>query len=110
MPLNGFALDGVWRVADESATARGGSALEAHFQARRVFLVLSSKGNRRRAVRVLLDGRPVSAAEAGADVRDGRLEVAAQRLYRLVSLPEVEDRTLRLELPPDVTGYAFTFG
>ena len=110
LPLNGFALDGVWRVADESATARGGSALEAHFQARRVFLVLSSKGNRRRAVRVLLDGRPVSAAEAGADVRDGRLEVAAQRLYRLVSLPGVEDRTLRLELPPDVTGYAFTFG
>jgi hypothetical protein len=36
--------------------------------------------------------------------------VSGQRLYRLVSLPGVEDRTLRLELPPGITGYAFTFG
>ena len=60
-------------------------------------------GDRPRTGRVLLDGRPIAAREAGADVRAGRLRVKSQRLYRLVSLPRVEDRTLRLELPPGVT-------
>ena len=59
---------------------------------------------------MLLDGRPIRASEAGSDVRGGKLRVSGQRLYRLVSLPRVEDRTLRLELPPGITGYAFTFG
>ena len=59
---------------------------------------------------MLLDGRPLRAAESGADVRGGMLRVTGQRLYSLVSLPRVEDRTLRLELPPGVSGYAFTFG
>jgi Thioredoxin like C-terminal domain len=36
--------------------------------------------------------------------------VREERLYRLVSLPKVEDRRLTLRLPPGVTGYAFTFG
>ena len=36
--------------------------------------------------------------------------MSAQRLYRLVSLPRVEDRRLTLKLPPGVSAYAFTFG
>ena len=41
--------------------------------------------------------------EAGADVTGGRVTVRDQRLYRLVSLPRVEDRRLTLRLPPGVT-------
>ena len=59
---------------------------------------------------MLLDGRPVAEREAGEDVSGGRLSVGAQRLYRLVSLPRVEDRRLTVELPPGVSAYAFTFG
>jgi hypothetical protein len=59
---------------------------------------------------VLLDGRPLPDAVAGRDVSAARLTVSAQRLYRLVSLPRVEDRRLTLKLPPGVSGYAFTFG
>jgi hypothetical protein len=59
---------------------------------------------------VLLDGRPIRSGEAGSDVREAKLRVSGQRLYRLVSLPRVEDRTLRLELAPGITAYAFTFG
>ena len=105
-----FAIEGEWRGARESATAGRDAALSARFLARKVFLVLSSRGDRPRTARVLLDGRPIRPSEAGSDVRGGELRVSGQRLYRLVSLPKVEDRTLRLELPPGVTGYAFTFG
>jgi hypothetical protein len=75
-----------------------------------VFLVMASEGDRPRRVRVLLDGRPVRPADAGADVRRGSATVRGQRLYRLISLPRVERRTLRLEFDPGVSGYAFTFG
>jgi hypothetical protein len=43
-------------------------------------------------------------------VSGGRVTVAAQRLYRLVTLPKVEDRTLTIRLAPGVSAYAFTFG
>ena len=105
-----FAVEGEWRGGRESATAGRDAALSARFVARKVFLVLSSRGGRPRTARVLLDGRPIRAREAGSDVRGAKLRVSGQRLYRLVSLPRVEDRTLRLELPPGITGYAFTFG
>jgi hypothetical protein len=59
---------------------------------------------------VLLDGRPVSAADAGDDVHGGYVTVRRQRLYSLVSLPRVERRRLTLDLERGVSAYAFTFG
>ena len=108
-PLH-FALSGTWIVTGESATALDGAAIDARVTARKVFLVLSSEGRRPREVEVLLDGKPVGASEAGADVRGGRLRVREERLYRLVALDRVEDRRLTLRVPSGVTGYAFTFG
>ena len=107
---NGFALGGTWKEEPESGTAVDGATLDVRFNARRVFLVLSSRG-RPSAPRPRPPRRaPAGAAESGEDVRGGMLRVTGQRLYSLVSLPRVEDRTLRLELPPGVAGYAFTFG
>ncbi len=103
-----LAYRGRWRLTKESATAAGGS-LDLHFGARRVYLVLGSPG-RARAVRVLLDGRPIPAALAGADVHGGVVEVDRQRLYDLVELPRVGRHVLRLVPEPGVSGYAFTFG
>ena len=110
LPPVHFALSGEWRVSRESATAVRDARIEARVTARKVFLVLSSKGRRPREVEVLLDGHPVGPSEAGEDVRDGRVTVREERLYRLVSLPRVEDSRLTLRLPSGVTGYAFTFG
>jgi cytochrome c biogenesis protein CcdA/thiol-disulfide isomerase/thioredoxin len=110
LPPVHFALSGAWSVSRESATAVRAARIDARVTARKVFLVLSSEGRRPRPVEVLLDGRPVRAAEAGDDVRGGRVTVREERLYRLVSLPRVEDRRLTLRLPSGVTGYAFTFG
>ncbi len=110
LPPNGFALTGEWRVDGESATSGEGASLDARFKARKVFLVMSSEGGRARDVQVLLDGEPVSAAQAGKDVRGGTATVGGERLYRLVSLPRAGEHRLSLRFPPGVRGYAFTFG
>ena len=48
-------------------------------------------------MQVLLDGKPISAADAGEDVQDGTVTVDAQRLYSLVDLPEAGTHTLTLD-------------
>ncbi len=109
LPTNRLAYSGRWGITDEDATSGAGARIDLEFNARRVFLVLGSP-ERARQVRVLLDGRPIPARLAGTDVRGGRATVEAQRLYRLVDLPEVERHRLTLEFEPGVHGYAFTFG
>ncbi len=104
-----FAFRGNWRIALDSATAAGGASLDLDFGARRVYLVLGSPGRERR-VKVLLDGKPIAAADAGADVEDGTVTVSAHRLYNLVDLPAVGRHVLTLKPESGVEGYAFTFG
>ena len=61
--------------------------------------------------RVLLDGRPVPAAVAGADVGPGGTLAAGEpRLYRLLHLPRRGSGLLRVELAPGTRAYSFTFG
>jgi cytochrome c biogenesis protein CcdA/thiol-disulfide isomerase/thioredoxin len=109
--LNEFALRGTWNTSSESATAYApGAAILARFQAANVYLVLTSSGNVPRRVRVLLDGRTIPPADAGADVHAGWVTVRGQRLYSLVSLPGAEQHSLTVELPPHVSAYDFTFG
>jgi cytochrome c biogenesis protein CcdA/thiol-disulfide isomerase/thioredoxin len=109
LPANEFAYHGKWRIALDSATAGPGASLDLNFGARRVYLVLGSPGHDRK-VRVLLDGQPISAADAGSDVHGGAVTVSGQRLYNLVNLPKVGQHVLTLEPEAGVEGYAFTFG
>jgi cytochrome c biogenesis protein CcdA/thiol-disulfide isomerase/thioredoxin len=110
LPPSSFALSGVWHVDEERATAVAGAVIHARPVAREVYLVMSSRGGRARRVEVLLDGRPIPPIAAGADVPSGAVRVKSQRLYRLVSLPEVGEQDLVLRVPPGVSAYAFTFG
>ncbi|MCW3030613.1 MAG: DipZ protein [Solirubrobacterales bacterium] len=110
LALNDFAYSGTWRIAGQPATAVANAGIDVEFQAKHVYLVLSSEGGRARPVQVLLDGRPIGARQAGSDVRDARVSVRGQRLYTLVSLPRDERHRLGLRFAPGVTGYAFTFG
>ena len=109
VPPNEFALRGPWREEFHSATAAGGS-LDLNFGARHVYLVLGTADGKPRKVRVLLDGKPIDAAAAGADVHGSDVTVDSQRLYELVDLPRVGHHVLRLEPEAGVMGYAFTFG
>lgn len=109
LPANEIAFSGRWQIGGDQATALGDSALALHFDARRVFLVLRSS-HPGALVDVRLDGRPIGAGDAGADVHGGEVRVDAQRLYALVDLPRVGEHRLDLRLAPGVSAYAFTFG
>jgi cytochrome c biogenesis protein CcdA/thiol-disulfide isomerase/thioredoxin len=109
--LNQFALKGPWDASSESITAVGaGASLSGAVQAAKVYLVLTSAGNRPRQGRVLLDGEPIPGAHAGADVKNGIVTVTGQRLYSLVAFPTAQDFTFTVQLPPGVSAYDFTFG
>ncbi len=100
LPESYFALEGQWTVDAESATAGRGAAIHASVAGKRVFLVMSSRGDRPRKVRVLVDGR-----------LHRTVTVERQRLYTLVSLPRTSRQVpLELRFDPGVAGYAFTFG
>ena len=109
--FNTFALRGTWRVMSQYATpVSSGGEIQAGFQAAHVYLVMTSAGNVPRRVRVLLDGRPIRASDAGSDVHNGVVTVQGQRLYSLVSLPSAQGHALTLKVPPGVRAYDFTFG
>jgi len=110
LPLNEFAYSGSWKISGQPAEAVANAGIDAEFDAKHVYLVLSSPGERPLPVQVLLDGRPIPAADAGSDVHNGVVTVRRQRLYTLVSLPGDEQHRLSLRFAPGVTGYAFTFG
>ena len=109
--INQFSLDGIWSLSSQSATAvSAGASITGTFQAQHVYLVMTSAGNVPRTVHVLLDGKPISASQAGADVHGGLVTVRGQRLYSLVSAPDDETATITVQLPPGVSAYDFTFG
>jgi cytochrome c biogenesis protein CcdA/thiol-disulfide isomerase/thioredoxin len=110
LAADSLAYEGAWRIASDSARAVRDARLHVAFGARRVFLVLGSRGGAPRGVRILLDGRPVPARASGEDVRGGVATVRGQRLYRLIDLPRAGRHLLTLDFPPGVSGYAFTFG
>jgi cytochrome c biogenesis protein CcdA/thiol-disulfide isomerase/thioredoxin len=111
--LNEFDYSGAWNISEQPATAVSSArppGIDVEFEAKNVYLVLSSKRESPRQVQVLLDGKPISARDAGADVHKGAVTVTGQRLYSLVSLSGDQQHRLSLRFAPGVSGYAFTFG
>jgi cytochrome c biogenesis protein CcdA/thiol-disulfide isomerase/thioredoxin len=109
LPPDHVAYRGKWGIAPDGAVAGPGARLFLNFRAREAYLVLGSPEHPRK-MQVLLDGRPIGAADSGADVRSGVVSVGGQRLYRLVSLPKAGDHELELRPETGTRGYAFTFG
>jgi len=110
LAVNDFAYSGTWNIAGQPAEAVSNAGIDLDFYAKNAYLVLSSPGEHPLPVQVLLDGHPISPADAGADVHNGEVTVRRQRLYWLVSLKRDERHRLSLRFADGVTGYAFTFG
>jgi cytochrome c biogenesis protein CcdA/thiol-disulfide isomerase/thioredoxin len=109
--LNEFGLHGIWSVGSESVTpASIGDTITGRVQAAHVYLVMTSAGNVPRRLRVLLDGRPIPAADAGADVHNSYVTVSGERLYGLISFPTAQQHTFTIQIPPGISAYDFTFG
>ena len=110
LPPVHFSLSGTWKITEGVGD---GGARRVDQRARDRAQGFPGAGHERRtaARRAGAAGRaPAAGRRGGAGRQRGRATVSAQRLYRLVSLPRVEDRRLTLKLPPGVSGYAFTFG
>ncbi len=118
---NKWYLHGEWLNDPEAIVHnRKTTSLEDYialrFRAMSVNVVLRPEGKQPFEVVVELDGKPLQASEAGADVvirEDGRssIEVREARLYELVHLPLFAERDLTLRSnSSDFAVYAFTFG
>jgi cytochrome c biogenesis protein CcdA/thiol-disulfide isomerase/thioredoxin len=110
LALNDGAYSGTWDIGAQPAEAVSEAGIDLHFEAKNVYLVLSSKNERPMQVQVMLDGHPISAADSGADVHKGLVTVRRQRLYWLVALSGDESHELELRFADGVVAYDFTFG
>lgn len=110
IPKNSFSFGGEWAIADESSRAISKGVLTLNFYAKNVYLVLKP-GTDTGKVEVLLDGKVVGKANAGADVNEyGDVLVDTDKLYHLIKLPEYGEHTLQLKFSDGVEAFAFTFG
>ncbi|MGH2835945.1 MAG: cytochrome c biogenesis protein CcdA [Solirubrobacteraceae bacterium] len=110
--LDQWALGGSWSVGSQSITPSGSSAtVSGHVQARDVYLVMTSVDNKPHRGRLLLNGKPIPAADRGSDVGPGGyFTVRSERLYNLVRLRGDASFTITVQLPRGIQAYDFTFG
>jgi cytochrome c biogenesis protein CcdA/thiol-disulfide isomerase/thioredoxin len=95
LPDSHFSFGGTWKLTDEAATAGRDATLTGRVVGKDVYLVLGGRGT----VQVVVDGKP-----------EKTVKVTSQKLYHLLSRPQVEKHTMVLKFSPGVSGYAFTFG
>ena len=113
LPQNTYSLGGQWTINGEYAVTGKNATLNYNFVARNVYLVLRpSSSSKTSTVKVFLDNKPVTSANAGTDVKNGVLTIPTDRLYNLINLHgKTENHLLRLEFQtPGIQTFAFTFG
>ncbi|MGZ8256291.1 MAG: cytochrome c biogenesis protein DipZ [Gallionella sp.] len=107
-----WALSGDWRITTESAalqTPRG--ALAIKFYGRDVNLVMGASNEKALRYRITLDGKAPAGAHGLDSDAEGGGEIAGQRLYQLLRLPDAGEHELRIEfLDRGAEVFAFTFG
>lgn len=107
--LDTLYLDGAWTFAPEFAEAHPGSSIAYRYAAKGVYFVASSP--KTAIVDVLIDGQPISASMSGADVKDGKVQISMNRLYKIVEDKSGAVHTLELRIESGtVDAYTFTFG
>lgn len=110
LDIHEWSLGGEWAVNDEAITTKTQTSLALRFIAQDVYLVITSPDEAK--MNVILDGQPIRAEQAGADVQDSIVELDEARLYHLVHLPDgPEEHVLQLDtVDSGIELYAFTFG
>lgn len=110
LPINYFGYQGNWLIENEYATPSQGSILKLNFQAKNVYMVMRPK-NGPGKLKIYLDNNLIEAEISGEDVHDSAVTVASDRLYKLINLPQAENKILKIEfLDNNLELFAFTFG
>jgi len=114
LPLNYWALSGIWTVAGHAAVANApGARIAFQFHARDLDLVMGPASKETPIpFRVFLDGRPPGDAHGTDLAADGSGTVDGQRTYQLIRQPgSIADRRFEIEfLAAGAEAYCFTFG
>lgn len=100
---------GTWEILYQHSKAVKNAILEENLIVRSVFLVMRSNDDKPKKVKVFLN-RKDPGQVSGKDVLNGEVIIDSDKLYELISLPEVENRKLGLEFEYGVEISAFTFG
>jgi thiol-disulfide isomerase/thioredoxin len=111
LTLNDFYLGGTWDIEHEYAeNAAPGASITLRYQSGKVFFVAAASQGA--DAQVFIDGKLISAAQAGADVKDGIVHVSENRLYRLVEHSAPGEHTLELKIMGTglLDAFTFTFG
>jgi thiol-disulfide isomerase/thioredoxin len=107
--LNALYLAGGWNFQNPYAENTGNATIVYQYNAKNVYFVASAVNAT--AVQILLDGKPVTADVAGADVTDRTVTVKDERLYTIIEGSDYGQHTLELDIPePGLRAYTFTFG
>ncbi len=110
-PNDYIKLSSNWKIQPEYAESFEVSKIEFRFTASKVFLVITPPPGGG-TVGIMLDGKPITSAAAGADVKDGAVTLDTPRLYELVNLKgKVGEHTVILRFDNAGTqAFVFTFG
>jgi hypothetical protein len=111
MQYNGLYLGGSWYFDNQYASNNATSATITYkYTAGKVYFVAAAPQGA--TVEVLQDGKPVTSADAGTDVQDGKVFIQASRLYNLIDNSNGSGtHTLELIIDsPGLEAFTFTFG
>jgi len=112
LPVHHFAYSGNWKVdMDYGEVVQSGAEILLHYAAQNVFLVITPPEGGG-SIAVELDGKPVTADDAGKDVKDSVVTLDTSRLYELIRAKSGPgNHTLKLRFfTPGTQVFAFTFG
>lgn len=110
--LNQLYLGGTWDFEDQYAqNLTAGATITYEYNAGNVYMVAAGAATGT-VVDVMQDGAPISAADSGSDVHNGKIVISGNRLYNLVSNAAGGGvHTLQLIVEtPGLQAYTFTFG
>ncbi len=107
---NKLYFGGVWNITPEYAESKESGSIVYRYKAKNVYLVMSSKAGTN--ITILIDGKPVTDAMKGADVKAGGvIRVQENRLYRLIEGDAYEEHTIEIKVDgAGLEAFAFTFG
>ncbi len=102
-----FYLEGQWQnLPDGMKLASQSGKIVLPYYAKDIHIVAANKAD----LQILLDGKPITSSDAGADVQNGIVHVSENRLYNLISSNSAGQHTLTIVAQPGFEIYTFTFG
>jgi hypothetical protein len=110
--LNKLYLGGTWDFEDQYAkNLTSGATITYEYNAGNVYIVAAG-APAGTVVDVMQDGQPLSAADAGSDVHNGKVTISGNQLYNLVkNAGGGGEHTLQLIIQsPGLQAFTFTFG